>query len=83
MKKKDKMITISEKKVCIISLVLSAIYGIACSFLVSWILIEYVFQDKGVSFFNLVMLVFPFLFIALGIFSLMLLIVFNFYSKKK
>ncbi len=83
MKKKDKLITISEKKASILSLVLSAVFGMVCSFLVSIVLMEYVVQDKVVPLLNLVMLIFPILFIVFGVFSLVLLVIFNFNCKKK
>ena len=82
MKKKNKIITVSEKKASISGIVLSAIYAIVCSYPIATVMMEIGLQDRGASIFNLIMLIFPILFIVFGTFALGLIVVFNVKSKK-
>ena len=82
MKKKNKLITVSEKKASISGIVLGAIYAIVCSYLIATVMMEIGLQDRGVSIFNLIMIIFPILFVVFGTFALGLIVLFNDKSKK-
>lgn len=83
MKKKEKIITISEKKAYIYSVILSAIFAFIGSYCISTIMMEYGFQDKGVSIFNLIWIIWPILLITFCVFSASLIVIFGSQNKKK
>ena len=59
-----------------------AIYAIVCSYLIATVMMEIGLQDSGVSIFNLIMIIFPILFIIFSTFALGLIVLFNDKSKK-
>lgn len=83
MKKKEKIITIPEKKAYIYSVIISIVFSLIGSYCIATIMMEFGLQDKGVSISNLFWILCPLLLIVFCMFSTCLIVVFGGQNKKK
>ena len=82
MKNKNKPLCINEKKACIIGIIMSLVFSFVISLVSSSIMINFGFLDGKVSIMTLTNIIFPILFIILGIFVLCFIIICSFENKK-
>lgn len=82
MKKKNKTLCISEKKACIIGIIMSLIFSLIFSFGSSSLIIDAGFGDGKVTIMTLAGILFPILFIVFGMFALSFIAICSAEKKK-